>query len=117
MLPPPPPEGAGFGAGLLAGAGADLTGAAAGVEARGVDRVLVDDGVLAAAKALAALARARATRARCAFRSLSATNLCWFSLIAACCKERARSNFLETAGDAAAAGLLDSVLRPSLKAK
>jgi hypothetical protein len=71
----------------------------------------------AAANALEALARARATRARCAFLSLSATNLCLFSLIAVACKSLARSSFFETDWVAAAAGLLDSVWRPSLKAK
>jgi hypothetical protein len=119
----PPPVAAGFGAGLLV-AGAERVGWGLGAATCGALRVVVvgadedeDEGRRAAANALAALARARATRARCALLSLSATKRCLFSLTAVACKSRARSSLSETAGVAAAAGLLDSVWRPSLKAK
>jgi hypothetical protein len=76
-----------------------------------------DEDARADASALAALALALATRVRCAFLSLSATNRCLFSLMAAACNSLARSSFCEAGWVAAAAGLLDSVWRPSLKAK
>jgi hypothetical protein len=117
LLPPPLPL-AGLGAGLVF-AGAERTGADRGVETRDVAPALValEEGTPAAANALAARARAWETLACCAFLSFNATNLCRFSLTAACCNDRARSSFFEIVGAATAAGVLDSVWRPSLNAK